>query len=118
MIGKPCTVAGVIYHTADHDVSSVAPNNGVVSVHLRSLPPSITQDVISGYLEAQGDDVEVKFVIMKGDDNEAIAIISGLTHEGKSARYDLCVYCSLYIISQFIFTHRTFSYRAKATQIS
>lgn len=72
-------------------MSSVAPNNGVVVVHLRSLPPSITQDVVSCYLEAQGDDVEVISVIMKNDDNEAIAMVSGLTDEGKSARYDLCV---------------------------
>ena len=54
-----------------------------VKFHLKSLPPSASDDVIAGYFEFQGEDVDV-LSIEKLQDGEAIISLSGLSEEGET----------------------------------
>lgn len=50
-------------------------------LHLKSLPPATTHEIISYYFEGQGNDVEVTSFKMVATD-EAVVSVSGLTNEG------------------------------------
>ena len=66
-------------------------NNGLcfvavstVKFHLKSLPPAASDDVIAGYFEFQGENVDI-LSIEKLQDDEAIISLSGLSEEGNSS---------------------------------
>ena len=52
-----------------------------VKLHLKSLPPAASDDVITSYFECQGEDVDVHSV-KKLQDDEAVISLSGLSEEG------------------------------------
>ena len=54
-----------------------------VKFHLKSLPPSASDDVIAGYFECQGEDVDV-LSIEKLQDDEAIISLSGVSEKGET----------------------------------
>ena len=53
----------------------------VVQLHLKSLPPSVSDDTIMCYFECQGEDVDV-LSVKRLQDDEAIVSLGGLLEEG------------------------------------
>ena len=54
---------------------------GDIKVHLKRLPPTASEDILTCYFESQGENIEVTSVILLGD-GEADVSLSGLTADG------------------------------------